>query len=456
MRFLCRRDAQTSQYDLNPGSDTVEDLMVLIAADYNIPLEEVAVRCGSKPSWTHEVDGGKQLAEMIQALAPPGPTPLTLTLSVMTREAAQQLDAAAARITGLFSSSASSSLATAPPLSGMIPQLPSLQPMARLEDEEVQRRLYEEIQQRNIQENLVSAIEYTPEAFAQVTMLYVNCVINGVKLKAFVDSGAQMSIMNVKTAERCGLLRLVDRRMKGVAVGVGKQTIIGRIHLVTVQLESLHIPFSFSVLEDQAMDIIIGLDQLKRHQFSINLKTNCLCFDDNIEIPFLPESELPDFAKLLDPDREMDRAEGGNSPNRKSPGRRRPSPSTSPSRKTPRVGSQSQSAGGGSHKAKKGSPPPTTTTTPALTATSVSLPLASVSGGRTRSPVPTASTAPSVAHNTAATTTASGLTAARRKELVRQLRDFTGMTSDSEAAVLLDLANWDVETAAGIYFAQNE
>lgn len=165
-----------------------------------------------------------------------------------------------------------------------------------MDSAEVQRRLYEAIQQSNIQENLAQALEYTPEVFTSVTMLYVPCIVHGVPVRAFIDSGAQVSIMNEATAERCGLMRLLDRRMRGVAHGVGTQRIVGRIHMTMVNLAGLHLPFSFCVLEGQQIDLIIGLDQMRRHQMRIDLRENCLSMGD-VSVSFLPESELPDYAK---------------------------------------------------------------------------------------------------------------------------------------------------------------
>ena len=63
-------------------------------------------------------------------------------------------------------------------------------------DPENQRYLEQRIRQQNIDDSYRNAMENSPEMFGTVIMLYIKCKVNGQEVKAFVDSGAQMTIMS--------------------------------------------------------------------------------------------------------------------------------------------------------------------------------------------------------------------------------------------------------------------
>ena len=177
-------------------------------------------------------------------------------------------------------------------------------------DLEAQRKIEEAIRLQNVDANYETAMETTPEAFGSVIMLYVDMKVNEFPIKAFVDSGAQMTIMSLGCAQRLGLERLIDRRFQGTAKGVGTQKIIGKVHQAPITIADVSMPCAITVLEkEQDMDFIFGLDMLKRHQCCVDLEKNELRVGSiGKAVPFLGEHALPASAKALTGE---DEARGG-------------------------------------------------------------------------------------------------------------------------------------------------
>jgi DNA damage-inducible protein 1 len=167
-----------------------------------------------------------------------------------------------------------------------------------------------------VQQQYQQAMQEYPESMGRVLMLYIEAKINNHRIQAFVDSGAQATIMSKRCAQKCGIFDLVDTRFAGVAVGVGTGKILGRIHIAQLQIGHIHFPCSVTVMDDTAlpsagngiasengdapkpkdMDFLLGLDMLKRHNCCIDLEQGKLKFrlepGQYLETPFLHEKDL--------------------------------------------------------------------------------------------------------------------------------------------------------------------
>ena len=114
-------------------------------------------------------------------------------------------------------------------------------------------------------------------------------------------------------ARHCNITHLIDTRWSGMAKGVGTSRIVGRVHMAPFSIGGQSYPVrlrrwclvlscahsprasqcTFTILENNDMDFLLGLDMLKAHQACIDLKANVLRFGEDVSTPFLSESDIP-------------------------------------------------------------------------------------------------------------------------------------------------------------------
>uniref|UniRef100_A0A7S1ZM78 Peptidase A2 domain-containing protein n=1 Tax=Trieres chinensis TaxID=1514140 RepID=A0A7S1ZM78_TRICV len=125
-------------------------------------------------------------------------------------------------------------------------------------------------------------------------MCEVACIVgDGICVEMMVDSGAQTSVMSTSLARMLGLMSNIDTREQGVAAGVGRARIIGRIRNIVCTLGNVEFDMDFMVLDVPDKLMLLGLDQLRRFKCVIDLEKEVLVFggQGGVEVPMLPPSE---------------------------------------------------------------------------------------------------------------------------------------------------------------------
>ena len=137
------------------------------------------------------------------------------------------------------------------------------------------------------------AEEYMPETLFPVHMLFINLEINKKKVVALVDTGAQSTIMSQVLCEKCDLFNLCDTRFSGIAKGVGTGRIVGTVHAAQMKIQNKVLMAKITVLENSSIGFIFGLDNMRAHRCTIDLKQNGLVFPDiGVTAKFLSDGEI--------------------------------------------------------------------------------------------------------------------------------------------------------------------
>ena len=91
------------------------------------------------------------------------------------------------------------------------------------------------------------------------------------------------------------MLLIYEYAFDVITLGVGTAKILGRVHIVQMKFGNSFFPVSLTVLDQNDMDFLFGLDMLKRHRCEISLKDNELRIEGGNgteRVQFLSEKDI--------------------------------------------------------------------------------------------------------------------------------------------------------------------
>lgn len=132
---------------------------------------------------------------------------------------------------------------------------------------------------------------------SRARMCHVPCHLQNVCVEMMVDTGAEISIISNNLAKELKLSNHINRQEQGIAAGVGRARIIGKIHKVICSLGDVDFSMDLMVLDVHDRMLIMGMDHMRKYNCIIDLQRDVLVFGGNggVEVKMLtppPEQQL--------------------------------------------------------------------------------------------------------------------------------------------------------------------
>jgi DNA damage-inducible protein 1 len=149
--------------------------------------------------------------------------------------------------------------------------------ISELYDSAEQRRILAQIQRQRIEDNMRYAAEHAPESLVRYSLLLLDLTLNGHDLRVIVDTGAQTSLLPAACAQRCDVAYLIDRRCQALAIGIGTQRSIGRIHSLQLTVGGVAFTNPFAVVDGPLRMPLLGIDWLRKNRAVVDLSAGPGC-----------------------------------------------------------------------------------------------------------------------------------------------------------------------------------
>jgi hypothetical protein len=118
----------------------------------------------------------------------------------------------------------------------------------------------------------------------------IHCEVDGTPVVAMIDTGAELSVLSSRWTDRSHLTPRIDTSFAGKAIGVGSGQILGRLTDLPVRIGPIQFKTPVAVLKNSRVDMIIGLDLLRRFRGDVNFLDDTLRLHvktRQVKIPFI-------------------------------------------------------------------------------------------------------------------------------------------------------------------------
>ena len=105
--------------------------------------------------------------------------------------------------------------------------------------------------------------------------------------------------------KKCDIFNLCDDRYSGIAKGVGISRIVGVVHAAQMKIQNKVLIAKITVIDNSSIGFIFGLDNMRAHRCTIDLKVNGLVIPDiGVTAKFLSDGETKKIKEEQDDEEE--------------------------------------------------------------------------------------------------------------------------------------------------------
>ena len=133
------------------------------------------------------------------------------------------------------------------------------------------------------------------------SMQHIPVKINSKNTTAFIDTGAQNSLMSIKFTQLLGIDNLIDSTQVGKAYAADNCILIlGKIENLEMFIDDKKFLIDILILDADNVQFLFGQDNLKKYGCLLDLKRNIINFEDlDFSAKFLKEKEIQNIDKAL-------------------------------------------------------------------------------------------------------------------------------------------------------------